>query len=175
MKAYQLAVERMVEFDKDLIAALKAKGFKYDLGEDLTGHQMKYRRRGGGYYLDVGCSGLIIKGEVGLLQWDNIECFVANGVKLKDGSLIEAELLVLATGYHTQRELVRRLLGEEVAAVLVLKPGHTLTLEQLREFLAASIAKHKIPATVWFRTEPIPRNANGKFLKRELRKELVEG
>ena len=116
VKAYQLAVERMVEFDKDLIAALKAKGFKYDLGEDLTGHQMKYRRRGGGYYLDVGCSGLIIKGEVGLLQWDNIECFVANGVKLKDGSLIEAELLVLATGYHTQRELVRRLLGEEVAA-----------------------------------------------------------
>ena len=64
-------------------------------------------------------------------------------------------------------------LGEEVAAVLVLKPGHSLTLEQLREFLAASIAKHKIPAQVWFRNEPIPRNASGKFLKRELRKELI--
>jgi long-chain acyl-CoA synthetase len=64
-------------------------------------------------------------------------------------------------------------LGEEVAAVLVLKPGHTLTVDELREFLAASIAKHKIPAQVWFRSEPIPRNANGKFLKRELRKELI--
>ena len=116
VKGYQLAVERMVEFDKELIAALKAKGFKYDLGEDLTGHQMKYRRRGGGYYLDVGCSGLIIKGEVGLLQYDHIERFVADGVKLKDGSVQQAELLVLATGYHTQRELVRRLLGNDIAA-----------------------------------------------------------
>jgi acyl-coenzyme A synthetase/AMP-(fatty) acid ligase len=28
---------------------------------------------------------------------------------------------------------------------------------------------------VWFRTEPIPRNASGKFLKREVRKEILEG
>ncbi|MFM7252205.1 MAG: class I adenylate-forming enzyme family protein [Ilumatobacteraceae bacterium] len=64
-------------------------------------------------------------------------------------------------------------LGEDVAAVIVLRPGHSLTADELREFLGASLAKHKIPATVWFRDEPIPRNANGKFLKRELRKELV--
>lgn len=64
-------------------------------------------------------------------------------------------------------------LGEEVAAVIVLQPGHELTAEQLREFLSASLAKHKIPAQIWFRDEPLPRNANGKFLKRDLRKELV--
>ena len=64
-------------------------------------------------------------------------------------------------------------LGEEVAAVIVLRPEHTLSQGELQEFLAASLAKHKIPAKVWFRDEPIPRNANGKFLKRELRKELV--
>ena len=40
-------------------------------------------------------------------------------------------------------------------------------------FLADRIAKHKIPATIWFRDEPLPRNANGKFLKRELRAELL--
>ena len=115
VKGYQLAVERMVELDKDMIAALQAKGFKYDLGEDKTGHQMKYRRRGGGYYLDVGCSGLIIKGEVGLLQFDRIERFVAQGARLKDGTTQPADLLVLGTGYQTQRELVRRLLGDAVA------------------------------------------------------------
>ena len=76
---------------------------------------MKYRRRGGGYYLDVGCSGLIIKGEVGLLQFDRIERFVAQGARLKDGTTQQADLLVLGTGYHTQRELVRRLLGDAVA------------------------------------------------------------
>ncbi|MEQ1699816.1 MAG: AMP-binding protein, partial [Ilumatobacteraceae bacterium] len=66
-------------------------------------------------------------------------------------------------------------LGEEVAAVIVLREGHEMSHEQLSEFLSANLAKHKIPAKVWFRTEPIPRNANGKFLKRELRKELVGG
>lgn len=64
-------------------------------------------------------------------------------------------------------------LGEEVAAVLVLRPGATLTEGELREFLSTSLAKHKIPSKVWFREEAIPRNANGKFLKRELRKELI--
>jgi len=64
-------------------------------------------------------------------------------------------------------------LGEEVAAVLVLRPGASLTEDELRQFLTASLAKHKIPTKIWFRTEPIPRNANGKFLKRELKKELT--
>jgi putative flavoprotein involved in K+ transport len=115
VRGYQLAVERMVELDKDLIAGLIARGFKYDIGEDKTGHQMKYRRRGGGYYLDVGCSKLIIDGEIDLLQFEQIERFVKAGALLEDGSIRAADLLVLATGYHTQRELVRRVLGEEIA------------------------------------------------------------
>jgi putative flavoprotein involved in K+ transport len=115
VRGYQLAVEKMVEFDKDLIEALIARGFKFDLGEDKTGHQMKYRRRGGGYYLDCGCSGLIIDGEIGLLQFDTIERFSADGAVLQDGTTVPADLLVLATGYYTQQELVRRLLGDAVA------------------------------------------------------------
>jgi long-chain acyl-CoA synthetase len=64
-------------------------------------------------------------------------------------------------------------LGEEVAAAIVLHPGASLTEDELRAFLAERIAKHKIPAKVWFLTEQLPRNANGKFLKRELRKQLA--
>ena len=64
-------------------------------------------------------------------------------------------------------------LGEEVAAAVVLQPGKTVGEDELRAFLAKSIAKHKIPSRIWFRTEPLPRNANGKFVKRELRKELI--
>jgi cation diffusion facilitator CzcD-associated flavoprotein CzcO len=115
IRGYQLAVERMVELDKEIIAGLKAKGFKFDIGEDKTGHQMKYRRRGGGYYLDAGCAQLIIDGEVGLLQNDTIDRFVAGGARLRDGSLVPADLIVLATGYYTQQELVRRVLGEDIA------------------------------------------------------------
>jgi long-chain acyl-CoA synthetase len=64
-------------------------------------------------------------------------------------------------------------LGEEVAAVLVLRPGASLTEAELTSFLAETLAKHKIPSQIWFRDEPLPVNANGKFLKRELRAELI--
>lgn len=116
IKAYQLAVQRMIDLDRDMIAGLKGVGFKYDIGEDGTGHQMKYRRRGGGYNLDAGAAALMIKGEIGLLQYERIERFVAGGALLKDGTTVPADLVVLATGYLPQAELVRRALGDGMAA-----------------------------------------------------------
>jgi putative flavoprotein involved in K+ transport len=76
---------------------------------------MRYHQRGGGYYFDVGCSELIIEGKVKLLQFSDIECFVPEGARLRDGSTVPAELLVLATGYKSQHEVARMLLGDEVA------------------------------------------------------------
>jgi len=64
-------------------------------------------------------------------------------------------------------------LGEEVAAAVVLRPGHSLTAEQLRADCAAHMARHKIPHYIWFLDQALPRNANGKFLKRELRESLT--
>ena len=115
VEGYQLAVKKMAEFDKELIAGLKTRGFKYDLGEDFTGHQMKYRRRGGGYYLDAGCSQLIIDGKIQLFQFDDIQRFVDTGILMKNGNVEKIDLLVLATGYYSQTELVSRLLGDKIA------------------------------------------------------------
>ena len=56
---------------------------------------MMYLRRGGGYYFNVGCSDLIIADKVHLLQFADIDRFVADGAQLKDGSLVAADLLVL--------------------------------------------------------------------------------
>ncbi|HEU5085432.1 MAG TPA: AMP-binding protein [Acidimicrobiales bacterium] len=64
-------------------------------------------------------------------------------------------------------------LGEEVGAAIVLRDGASLDEDQLRSFLSERLAKFKIPTHVWFRTEPLPRNANGKFVKRDLREEYV--
>ena len=64
-------------------------------------------------------------------------------------------------------------LGELVAAAIVLTPDTGLTQEELTEFLAEKLAKFKIPEKVWFLDEQLPRNANGKFLKRELRETLT--
>ena len=77
---------------------------------------MKYFRRGGGYNLDQGCGQLIVDGNIGLLQYENIERFVKEGALMRDGTVVPADLIVFATGYYPQEELVRRVLGEEIAA-----------------------------------------------------------
>ena len=115
VRAYQSAVEKMKIMDKELLEGLAAKGFKLDWGEDETGHQMKFRRRHGGYYLDCGCSSLIINGEVGLLQHEDTDHYVENGLLMKDGTVEEADLIITATGYYSQESVVREMLGDKIA------------------------------------------------------------
>ena len=114
-RSYQLSTAKGEKVDRTLINALEERGFNTWLGEDETGFQMMYLRRGGGYYFNVGCSELIVSGEIGLLQYGDIETFVPEGVRMRDGCSIQAELLVLATGYKNQQEAVRLYLGEAIA------------------------------------------------------------
>ena len=60
-------------------------------------------------------------------------------------------------------------LGEEVACHVMVKPGEMLDADELRRFLADRLAKFKIPASITFVDEQLPRNASGKILKRQLR------
>ena len=76
-RAYQLSTTKGKMVDRKLIKALEERGFKIWYGEDETGFQMMYLRYGGGYYFNVGCSELIISGAVKLLQFSDIEKFVA--------------------------------------------------------------------------------------------------
>jgi putative flavoprotein involved in K+ transport len=114
-RSYQLSTARGREVDKALLDALAARGFRLHFGEDDTGFQMMYLRRGGGYYFNVGCSDLIISGAIGLLQYADIETFVPEGARLKDGTVVPADLLVLATGYKNQQDTARAFLGDAVA------------------------------------------------------------
>ena len=63
-------------------------------------------------------------------------------------------------------------LGEEVGVAVVMRPGQTVTAAELREHCAALTARHKIPHYIWILDIPLPRNASGKFLRRELRDSL---
>jgi hypothetical protein len=114
-RSYQVSTAKGVEVDKALLDALAERGFRIWEGEDDTGFQMMYLRRGGGYYFNVGCSELIVAGKVKLIQFADIDRFVAKGARLKDGSTVPAELLVLATGYKNQQEAVRLYLGDAIA------------------------------------------------------------
>lgn len=59
-------------------------------------------------------------------------------------------------------------LGEEVACVVMLKQGMSLSADQLRAHLEKRLANFKVPTRVVFTDEPLPRNAAGKFLKRQM-------
>jgi putative flavoprotein involved in K+ transport len=116
VQGYKISTAASQAADKPLLDGLAARGFRLDDGPpDHTGFQMKYLRRGGGYYFNVGCSDLIVEGKIGLLQYSDIEKFVPEGVRMKDGRVVEADLLVAATGYKNQQEVVRLYLGDEVA------------------------------------------------------------
>ncbi|MEM7407589.1 MAG: NAD(P)/FAD-dependent oxidoreductase [Pseudomonadota bacterium] len=112
---FKLLVDRMAGYDREVLDGLARIGFRMDDGEDRTGFQMKYLRRGGGYYMNVGCSELLIAGEVGLAHYDQIACFESAGARMRDGSLLEADLIVMATGYQGQQALIRELFGETIA------------------------------------------------------------
>ncbi|MCB9962419.1 MAG: class I adenylate-forming enzyme family protein [Hyphomonas sp.] len=62
-----------------------------------------------------------------------------------------------------------KVLGEEVGAVVQLKPGMKATEAELRAHVANQLAAFKVPVEIQFQTDPLPRNANGKILKSELR------
>jgi long-chain acyl-CoA synthetase len=64
-------------------------------------------------------------------------------------------------------------LGEEVGAVVVLRPGAKVTADELALHVKNHLAAFMVPTHVWFRSEPLPRNPQGKVLKRQLRDELV--
>jgi putative flavoprotein involved in K+ transport len=88
LKAVHTAMaEESTRLDKDMLDALEKVGFRID-HEDKTGWQFKFMNRGGGYYFNVGCSDLIIDGKVGLIQFDDIDTFVAEGAKLKNGDVV---------------------------------------------------------------------------------------
>jgi long-chain acyl-CoA synthetase len=62
-----------------------------------------------------------------------------------------------------------RTLGEEPVAIVHLKPGASATEEELRHFVAQKLAAFKVPVSIAFLEEALPRNANGKIVKKDLK------
>ena len=62
-----------------------------------------------------------------------------------------------------------KILGEEVGAVVQIAPSHELDVKELQAFVGERLAAFKVPVQIEMRDEPLPRNANGKILKKDLR------
>lgn len=107
--------DEMKKRDADLYGRLEKAGFMLDFGDDGSGLFMKYLRRGSGYYIDVGASELVANGSVKLKSHNNIERVNPKSVTLTDGTELEADLLVYATGYGSMNHWLADLISPEVA------------------------------------------------------------
>ncbi|MCZ0961145.1 NAD(P)/FAD-dependent oxidoreductase [Paracoccus benzoatiresistens] len=115
MHEFQIPLyNQMRERDAEFYTGLEKAGFELDWGEDGSGLFMKYLRRGSGYYIDVGASQLIIDGEVKLVK-GQVDHFEEDAVVLKDGTRLEADLVVMATGYGSMNGWAADLISQEVA------------------------------------------------------------
>ena len=94
---------------------------------------------------------------------ENVYCAEVEASLYRHGAVAECSVF----GVPDER------LGEEVAAAIYARPGETIDVAELRAHCAAIMAKHKIPRYLWIVAEPLPRNASGKFLRRQLRETLA--
>jgi len=91
---------------------------------------------------------------------ENIYCIEVENVLFDHPAVMDAALVGIP----------HKTLGEEPGAVVTLKPGASASEAELRAFVAERLAAFKVPVRVLFWSETLPRNANGKIIKPDLRK-----
>ena len=122
-------------FGRDILDGLARVGFKLTNASDGAGFASLLYSRGGGYYFgwslsarpqvskhlltlallaDVGASQMIIDGKIGLKNDSAIKEFTKTGLKFEDGSTLDADLVVFATGLGDYRDGFRKILGKEL-------------------------------------------------------------
>ncbi|CAK7273883.1 hypothetical protein SEPCBS57363_005877 [Sporothrix epigloea] len=116
LKAVRVQATQFEEgFDAQLLDGLQKAGFALDSGVDGTGLYFKYFQRGGGYYIDVGASQLIVEGKIKVKSGQAVSRVTETGVGLADGTHLSADLVVFATGYQNMRTTTRELFGDKLA------------------------------------------------------------
>ena len=105
------------QIDADFYARLERSGFLLSHGVDGTGFLMAYHRRASGYYIDVGASDLIARGEIAICHGE-IAAIERDGIRMEDGSFLPADLIVYATGYRPMQEWVSELISADVARAI---------------------------------------------------------
>ncbi|KAG6005656.1 hypothetical protein E4U21_007772 [Claviceps maximensis] len=116
LKAIQVEVVKLQsEHDKELLEGLAKVGFRTDNGPDGSGLFFKYFQKGGGYYIDVGASQLIIDGKIKVKQGQEISEILPRGLRFSDGSELEADEIIFATGYQSMKSQTRAMFGDAIA------------------------------------------------------------
>ncbi|KAF2174957.1 putative flavoprotein [Zopfia rhizophila CBS 207.26] len=119
MKRNEIEVTRRLNIDhNDFFDGLMKAGFKLNNGPDGAGRKLKFLESGGGYYINVGASQLIIDGHIKIVHGQEVVRFSPTGLVLTDGSELKADEIVFATGYKCMRQTARGIFGNQVASKL---------------------------------------------------------
>lgn len=99
------------ELDKEMHAGLRNAGFSLN----SQGVHELFLRRGGGYYIDVGAANLVADGRIKVRSGVGVAELDATGVSFVDGTHLDSDVIIYATGYEDMRETARDLFGDDVA------------------------------------------------------------
>jgi len=109
-------VREVAEADKGILDGLRKVGFKLTNAPDGAGFLSLLFYRGGGYYIDIGASQMIIDGKIKLKNDSVIKEFTKTGLKFENDSTLDADLVVFATGVGDYRDGFRYILSKELGA-----------------------------------------------------------
>lgn len=101
--------------DHDLHEGLRKAGMQVDAGTNEYGWLYKTYTQLAGYYLNVGCSEVIVEGGIAVAQMADFDHFVENGVVRNDGEVLEFDAIVMATGFESHSTVIESLMNAEIA------------------------------------------------------------
>jgi len=131
------------ERNAELYARLRARGLWLGDGTDGTGWLGRLFKTFKGFHLDMGVLEEIANGNVKIQQASEVDRFVENGLRLKDGTVLAFDVIVGATGFMNSNEDVTEMFGTEVGA----RVGPCAGLDEMGE--ARGLAKPLGQRQLW--------------------------
>jgi hypothetical protein len=117
----RISLKAAAEAAKELFDALERVGFLVDRDASLNDLLLF---RGGGYYIDVGTSARIANREIKVKSGDAIKNFVETGLEFESGDVLDADVVVFATGYQRDPRIqAATIVGNEIASSMRMSRG----------------------------------------------------
>lgn len=130
------ATQMMAQHDAALLAEMEKAGMAIKRGEDGIGLLHHQLLKGGHFYIDQGACKMIADGKIKIEQsQEGVKGFDQKSVVLGNGTRVEADVVVLATGFHPAGQLTERIMGKEFSA----KIGEVGSLDEEDERVAVSV------------------------------------
>jgi NADH dehydrogenase FAD-containing subunit len=130
------ATQIIAQHDAELLSKMERSGMAIKRSEDGIGLLHHQLLKGGHFYIDQGACEMIADGKIKVQQSEEgVKGFDQNSVILGDGTRIEADVVVVATGFKPSSYLAETIMGKEFIA----RVGEVGALDEEGERIAESV------------------------------------